>query len=93
MFGPSIECDLSADLTQTECDHAAQAALPSDAPVTAILVHRGCPGFWRCGGMNAQVIGVEVSFARTTTQALFAVDRRTWDPGPPNFTAPGPLGP
>jgi hypothetical protein len=90
---PPIECDLSATLTQAECDHAAEAALaklPSDSVVTVILVHAGCPYFWRCGAMNVDVIGVEISFAHTTTRALFAVDRRTGDPGPPNYTSAAP---
>jgi hypothetical protein len=96
LFGPSIECDLSADLTQADCDHAAQAALAkltSGGAVTRVVVHPGCPGYWRCLAINRRVIGVEVSFAHTTTQALFAVDRETWDSGPPNFTSPAPLGP
>lgn len=93
LFGPAIECDLSPDLTQAECDRAAHAALtklPSDGEVTKVRVLAGCPGYWRCGPMGERVIGVEVSFAHTTTQALFAVDRSTWDPGPPNFTSSVP---
>lgn len=93
----TIGCDLSPGTTQDDCDKAVQAALqmlPDDSQWTTIVAAPGCPGQWKgCPGDDANIIGVEISFADTTRRAQFAVERETWKSGGATYTSPAPSTP
>lgn len=85
LFGPTIDCAVSADLTRVDCDHAIQVALaqlPSDRTVTKVVVRPGCPRWMKCPASTIPlVISVEVAFAGTDRQAEIGVIRDQWKAG------------
>ena len=93
----TIGCELSPGTTQDDCDKAVQTALqmlPDDSQWTTIVAAPGCPGYWKgCPGDDANIIGVEISFADTTQRAQFAVDRTTWKSVGTTYTSPAPATP
>jgi hypothetical protein len=85
LFGPSIECELSSTLTQSDCDHAVEAArprLPNDTAATKIVVRAGCPRDIHClSRTNALLITVEITFAGSDRLGVIAVPRTNWEAG------------
>lgn len=85
LFGPTIECDPSIELTQAECDKAAEAALAkvsSEVPARRIVVRSACRREAPCPARVALlVLRVEISFSGTNRQAQVLVDRESWEAG------------
>jgi hypothetical protein len=89
LFGPSIECDPSTELTAAECDLAAQAALAkvsSDGAPSKVVVLPPCPRDRSCPSTVAKLfVIVEISFSGTERKARIGVNRETWDAGEPTY--------
>jgi len=84
VFGrPSGECEITSELTESDCRDAIEAALPrlpDDMAATKLTVRPGCPRYSHCLALtNALVITVEVTFKGTDRLGVIVVARTTWE--------------
>jgi hypothetical protein len=97
LFGPSIECDSSADLTEAECARAAQAALANlstHPAATKVVLRSACPRDRLCPSTVQRLfIGVEISFNGTEQLAWVYVSREHWEASEPRFVSQSPSSP
>lgn len=97
LFGPSIECDSSADLTAAQCDRAAQAALAmvsSHPAATRVVVRSACPRDSHCPStVHRLFVSVEISFRGTNQLAVVLVNRGSLEASEPRFASQSPSTP
>jgi hypothetical protein len=97
LYGPAIECDPLANLTESECHQAAHAALAkvsNDGAATKVVVRSGCPRWQHCPStVNRFFVSVEILFGGTDRQAVIAVNRNGWEAAEPLFSSQTPSTP
>jgi hypothetical protein len=80
---PSGECEITSELTESDCSNAIEAALPklpNDRAATKLTVLSGCPRAIPClPPTNALVVTVEVTFKGSDRIGVIAVRRGTWE--------------
>lgn len=78
-----VECEITSELSESDCSHAIEAALPklpNDGAATNLMVRPGCPRDSHClPRTNALVITVEVTFKDSHRLGVIAVRRDTWE--------------
>lgn len=96
VFGrPLGECEITSELTESDCTHAIEAALPklpNDMTAAKLTVRPGCPSDKHCPpSANAALISVVVTFRDGDRLGVIEVRRTTWEAGefrylPPRYT-------
>jgi hypothetical protein len=83
LFGPSGECEITSEVTEADCNHAIQAALPklpNDVAATKLTVRAGCGRDKHCPAtVNAFLITVEVTFKGGDRPGVIEVVRKNWE--------------
>jgi hypothetical protein len=84
VFGrPSGECEITSEVTEADCNHAIQAALPklpNDVAATKLTVRAGCARDKHCPStLNALLVTVEVTFRGSDRLGVIEVRRDTWE--------------